>query len=237
MKSRLFLGILITALLMPAAAEAQEAPEGGRLVEAAEQAGLGTNYSWNFWNDLFTYWFVFPVESMAYFDDPEQMMRQIQGTPGEAALNEAISEFNDLSMRTVSSEVAEVVPAWGYQPNSAGASELSMAMVGEYWLKPGMAEQWDAMVQDYIAFLRDLDYPYTIFAYRIRFGDDGRRTFATLYDTQEAYYGANSIENLAAQKGMTEAWEGILARFITLVVDAKQTTVAYVPEMSFVPEN
>ena len=139
--------------------------------------------------------------------------------------------------RKKSSEIVEVVPAWGYLPASGGVSEYSMAMVGEYWLKPGVAEQWDALVADYIAFLQDVEYPYQIIAYRVRMGDEGRRVFATVYDTQEAYYGVNSVETLAAQKGKTDAWDAILARFIQLIVDAKQTDVAYVPAMSYVPEN
>ena len=117
MQARRILVFALFGLVLATQAVAQEAPEHGQLysvewikvepsqaaefeasiqmfVEAARQAGVSSDFYWYVWVDHFTYALALPVPNMASFDDPAAMMRQFQGTPGEAAMAAAEAKFN-----------------------------------------------------------------------------------------------------------------------------------------------
>lgn len=77
-----------------------------KIVSAAKQANLSRNYGWVFYQeDIFRYRLIYPVENLAYFDDPMQWIRQFQGTPGQATLDEAFQTLNAISSTTLSDQV------------------------------------------------------------------------------------------------------------------------------------
>ncbi len=260
MKARAFLAVLLAAAV-PAWTLAQEMPEpspGGdlaqimtfqvapsdvyafqttmaKLVSAASEANLAANYGWHMWTDqLGSFTLVYPVPNMAYFDDEEQWMRQFEGTPGEATLTAAFEAFEPLDAQVTSSEIAEAVPNWTYEPTTA--HEWNHAEVHEFWLKPGQQNvlKFDALSQEFIGFFKNLEFPYTVIGHRVRMGES-RTFFVVAYDNKPAFYGQNTVENLAQQKGMQEQWGELLGRLTQLIVRAHTTSSDFLPDMTYMP--
>lgn len=258
MKARLILGVLLTAALAAApGALAQEEDSEGRVVqvqtwnvepsdaarfeaaiekvvEAAGQAGLTRDYGWSFYNELFTYTLVYPVENMAYFDDPDQWMRQFQGTPGEETLNAAFAEFDYVSSKVVANEIAEHLTEWTYEP-AGSDGDYGYAHVDEFWVKSGMDDEFGELVKEFMAFFKEIGYTYPIYGHRVRFGDSGRRVFVTVFDSKEAFYGSRSLDNLIEMKGAGEQWGGLLERFAKVITAAKHSDTEYQPHLSYWP--
>ncbi|NIM50604.1 MAG: hypothetical protein GTN62_09770 [Gemmatimonadales bacterium] len=205
-----------------------------KIAQAAQEANLSRDYAWLFWSDMLNFTLVYPVKSMAYFDDPDQWVRQFQGTDGEKTLNEAFQAMMSIDDRIVSNEVIEHVRESSY-PAPDGVQQLAWAEVGEYWIKSGKEEEFDALTGEFLAFLKRIGYRYEISANRVRLGDVGRRLFVTFYDDRSNFFGPNSIESLMAEKGGAEEWQDIVTRFMDLITDAKVTHLAYRPEMSYWP--
>ncbi len=259
MKTRAILGAALLAfLLAPAAALAQEDYERGELlyietvkvmpkdaqayeatiakvVEAARLAKMSADYKWAFMNDGFTYTLVYPFKKMAYWDDPQQWMRAFQGTAGETKLNEAFGEYNQLSIRTVAAEVVEHMKDWSYSP-AMEMEDSYLAHVEEFWVMSGKQEQFGEITKEIMAFFKELGYPYAIGGHRTLFGDTDRVTFVIWYNDRGTFYGANSIEQLAAKKGMSEKWGGLMGRLAQVVVDHDHGDMDFKQNMSYWPE-
>lgn len=260
MKSRLIVGALLLPLLVPLTGAAQEGSERGQLfwvetievqpsdamgyeavvakvVKAAGEAGLSTDYKWAFWRDLYTYTLVFPISNFAYWDDPNQWERQFEGTPGEQALEDAFAEFSTLNARTVSSEVIEEVADWSYAPAAAVADELNLAHVDELWIKPGKQQEFGELIEEFGAFFGEVGYRYPVDGHRVHFGDTGRAIFVTFYDSKEAYYGANSLDRLIAEKGAGEKWGDLLERLSAVMVGMEHGDAEMQAGMTYWPSS
>ena len=204
-------------------------------LEAAQLAGISSDFSWYVWVDHFTYAIAAPVPDMASFDDPMAMMRQFQGTPGQDILEAAEARFNQLDYQVVSREVIERVADWGYAPENA---ELpGFAEIIDVWFKPNKSAEFDAVIKDIMAFFADLGFPYEVRGYRIHFGDSGRASFHFRYASPGPYFGENSIESLMEEQGGGEEWQGLIARFVDVVIDETSVRWTYRPELSFPGSN
>jgi hypothetical protein len=239
-------------------AVAQEAPERGQLysvdmfkvepshaaefeaaiglfLEAAHQAGVSSDFYWYIWVDHFTYAVAFPVPDMASFDDPMAMMRQYQGTPGEATLAEAEARFSKLDYQVVSREVIERVADWSYAPENA--EQAGYAEVIDVWFKPNKAEEFDAVIKDIMSFFAELGYSYECRGYRVHFGDAGRASFHFRYASPGPYFGEKSLESLIEPSGGSEEWAGLIERFMDVVIDEKSVRWMFRPELSYTGSN
>ena len=257
MKRLFMLGSLLTALALPTGVLAQE--EEGQLVEvgtwkvhpssvaqfegvvqkvveAAGQAGLTNEFGWLFWSDAFTYTLVSFQPNMASFDDSdERWMRQFEGTPGEATLQEAFAEMASVRFQVLSNEVVEAVPDWSYEPEMASWPP-GFAEVAEVWVTAGKDEEFDALAKEYVSVLKDIGYPYQVAGHRVRFGNTGRVVFVTFYDTRENFYGKNDFDQMVMSKGAGEKYQEIIGKFLMVVDDFKSSHIAYRTELSYWPE-
>jgi hypothetical protein len=223
-----------TVKVTPAHAAAYEAAVG-KIVKAAEMAKLGPGYKWAFMNDMFTYTLVYPFSDFAYWDDPEQWMRQFKGTEGEATLQEAFQEFGKLDTRVVMSEVVEHVEDWSYQPEKT-REDATMAHFTEFWLKSGKEEQFTEVTKEIMGFFKKLGYGYEVSGHRVHFGDTDRRVFVTWYDDRGSFYGANSLDALIEKKGMGEKWGELMSRMSELIVDGDHSDSELKQAMTYWPE-
>lgn len=256
MSSRWILAALALGLVLPSAAAAQESAEKGQLAEiitwkvepadaptfeatirkivtAATQAKLSQGYGWFLYNDLFEYTLVFPVEAMAYFDDPQVWERQFEGTPGEPTLGEAFQAFGSLRYRTTDHHVIEEVEEWGYTPDKPPA-ETPWAHVDRFWVRPGSQPDFDALTKEFVAFLKEIGYGYEIVAHRVHFGE-GQTAFVTFYDSREAFYGAKGLEALVSQKKAQQKYGDLVRRLSQLIFDADHFDTHYRPDLSYWP--
>lgn len=260
MFKRTVTALMAAALLAPASARAQEGEEYQRgdlaqvttwevqpdqaeawegamkkFVAAAEQANLGQEHGWWFWNDLYTYTLVFPVSSFAYFDAPQQWMQAFEGTAGKGLMEEAMAEAAAVDARVISDAIAEEVPAWGYQP----AAEFDMATakfahVDVAWMKPGKDEQFAEAMEAWAELAKVIDYPYPYVTHRMHFGD-GETLFVTFFDSKSDFYGAKSFDALVAAKGAGEQMMELLAKWNAAVARAQHYDIAARPELSYWP--
>jgi hypothetical protein len=242
---------------MPYTAVAQEASPGGqklyvatnrvlpadaarfeatteKLVAAAREINLDAGYGWFYWNDVFDYWLVYPFENMAYWDDPEQWARQFQGTSVEDKVNELFGQFATISMDATANEIVETVPNWSYLLEEAGSSEQSAFIeITDIWIKSGKEMEWDALAQEYVALLAELEYPYPTIGYRVMFGGAGRVIYVTLYDSKEAFFGTNSMERLIEAKGQTAAWTALIEKYVSMAAQQEVRHATARPNMGY----
>lgn len=261
MTKRAILGAALMALLaVPSAAVAQD-EEGGsytpgqmwhvvtwtlnpgdvatfrqvaeQVVEAAMQANLAAEYGWGFWNNMYSYTLVSQFEP-ASFTDPEMWMRQFKGTPGESTLQQAFEKMASVQVRSIMEEVLQDVNGWSFEPEgSEEPAEHGFGHVHEFWLKGGVEQEFDGLIKDFMAFFKEMGYAYPVHGHRVRMGDTGRALFVTMYDTPEAYFGANSIERLVQQHNTTERWGELLERLAQLVTAGEESFMMYQPSMSY----
>lgn len=207
-----------------------------KIVEAAKQANLPADYGWFFWQeDIFRYRLVYPVTNMAYFDDPQQWIRQFAETPGQATLTEAFQQLNEVAATTKSDMVTEHMAAWSRETDLA-MSTLPHAHVDEVWVKGGMEEKFDAIMKEFIVLLDEIGYVYPVTSYRPRLGGTGEHYIVTFFDTRENFYGKNNLDRLVEQKGMSEKWGEMFSRFTGLITNAHHFDSDYQPGMSYSPE-
>lgn len=207
-----------------------------KIVAAAKQAKLAQNYAWSFWQeDIFEYRLVYPVQNMAYFDDPQQWMRQFANTPGQATLMQAFEQLNAVASTTVSDMVSEQVTAWSRE-TALDMSTLPHAHVDEVWLKGGVEEQHDALMKEFVAFLSEMGYVYPVLTFRPRLGGTGEHQIVTLFDSRENFYGKNNLDRLIEQKGATDRWTTMLTRFSQMITKAHHFDSDYKPNMSYSPQ-
>ncbi len=260
MKARVLLGVLLAGVFpVTAATQDVEQPDAGTLaqvmtfrvqpsdapafqammsevVKAAGEANLGANYGWSFWNDMFDYTLVFRVSNMAYFDDEEQWMRQFEGTPGQATLTAAFAEMENIEFDVLSNEIVESVNEWTYAPAS-GYNGAGFVHVDEIWVKSGQAsqEKFSELSKELVAVLGEIEFPYQVVGNRVRLGGSGRTVFVTMFDSKDAFYGKNSLENLAMEKGAHERLDALFAQLSEVITGWEHSDMAFVPDMTYLP--
>jgi hypothetical protein len=206
-----------------------------KIVRAAGQASIDDEYGWTFWNNWYTYTLVSRFDR-AELDNPELWMKRFEGTPGRATLMEAFQELRGVTLRGVTEELLEVMPEWGYTPQGytqpATMPATTRVHVHEFWLKPGVELEWNALVKDFMTFFGEIGYPYPIEGHRVRFGE-GRSVFVTVYTSPGEYFGPNSIESLAQARNAGDRWGQLIGRMSQLVARARDAHHMFVPGMSY----
>jgi len=256
--TRLSLLASLVALFVPGAARAQEGKDApapsyiyvehfemapgdqpafesavADLVQAAGEAGLGADYAWSFWAAPSGYDLVFPFKNMAYWDDPMQWERQFKGTPGEAGLK-AFQERVRSIQTVTTGEILLNMPAWSYIPE-AGMGEVGGAELWEEWPKAGSEKEYGDIAKEWAAFFKKVGSPYALFGHRAIIGNT-RAVYAVIYDNKSDYYGANSLEKLAAAKGLGDELKDLEGRWMSLLANVSHHDVTARDAMGYTPE-
>jgi hypothetical protein len=256
MNVRLFsLSLLLSlGLALPAAAQA---PDRGQLFEiatmsvspadmgtfmevvgmikgAAEAADLPAEHGWQIWTSDFDVGIVSTVDNMAAFDDPEAFMRAISGTPGEEMMQDAMEKFQaEVWARSVSREVWELEADWSYAPAEPQIESTGYAEMLEFWLKPGMEEEFEAVVKDVMGFFAGMPGRYPINGFRPHFGDTGRAVFVVFHDGWGDYYGDHSLEQGLEATGTGGEWQALMERLSDCTIDMDTTLWTHVGDLSY----
>ncbi len=257
MLRRLFAVALLLAVVLPQTLAAQEPSPGGQklavttmrllpadaarfetvteqLVAAAREINLDPGYGWFYWNEVFDYALVYPFENMAYWDDADQWARQFQGTSAETKVNELFEEFGTITSEVTVSEIIETVPNWSHLLDVATSSEqFAFIEVTDIWLKAGTEMEWEALVKDWVDLLAEAEYPYPTIGYRCFFGCGYNTRLVTLYDSREAFYGANSLDRLIEAKGLGAAYTDIVGRYVLMAVQQEVRNEGARPNMGY----
>ncbi len=113
---------------------------------------------------------------------------------------------------------------------------MAGAHITEFWVKSGKEPQFGQLVEDMVAFLGELEYPYPVVGYRVHFGDSGRMVFVTWFDDRASYYGENNLQKLIGEKNAFERWSQLRGRLPELVLDIREHDAIFRPRMSYWPE-
>jgi hypothetical protein len=202
--------------------------------EAAEAANLDAKYAWYMWMQDFEVAIASPAPDMATFDDPTAWMRAFAGTPGEAMVTQAMNTFNnEIAAQPGTREVWEHVGAWSFAPAEPSFETPSYAERHDFWIKPGMAEAFDGVAKDIMAFFADMGGIYPINGYRIHFGDAGRVSFLVFNDGWGDFYGANSMEGALEATGKTAEWEALMTKLRDCITNSETSQMEHLAELTY----
>ncbi len=206
----------------------------GTVKAAAEAAHLPAEYGWNIWVKDFDVAIASMAPDMASFDDPEAWIRQFQGTPGEAMVNEAMGRFmTQIAAQPSNREVYEHVVSWSYAPAQVSFESPSFAQRHDFWIKPGMGEAFENTVKDIMAFQAEMNSPYPVNGYRMQFGDSGRATFLVMNDGWADFYGKNDMEAKMEATGTTAKWEGIMSSLRDCITAYESSQMEHIADLSY----
>ena len=205
-----------------------------KIVEAAKLADLSPNYGWMFFRNGSKFTLVYPVESMAYFDDEEVWMSQFMGTPGEATLMEAFAEFGELAYSSKSS-INKFKPEHSYDPPNP-IENTNQVMVYANWVKPGKQEAHAENTTKLMKIISDVQWRYAVHAYDGVIGDGGLRIYVVPFDDLSTFHGEGSLPAALAQHEKGEEWEALMGKRMKLVRAMDSQDHAFVPGMTYMPE-
>ncbi len=225
-----------TREVLPAHAEAYESIIE-KVVEAAKKGNIGVGYRWAFWSKGSTYTLVYPVANYAYFDTPDQFMRAFEGTEGEALMQEAFAEFENIARTVLMDEISELKAEWSYEPESGGVTteNLKFGHIDEIWLKSGTDEEFAELNKEWLSLFKDINYPYAYDGHEVHFGDSGRVVYVTFIDDLAEYYGVNDMMALVEAAGATERMEALDARFNAIAERWDHYNMSFMPNMTYWP--
>jgi hypothetical protein len=205
-----------------------------KIVEAAKLADLSADYGWMFFRTGSTFTLVYPVESMAYFDDEDQWMRQFMGTPGEATLMEAFESFGELDYSSKSS-INKFNPAHSYDPPNP-IENTNQVMVYVNLVKPGKQEAHAENTAELIKIISDVQWRYAVHAYDGVIGNGGLRIYVVPFDDLSTFHGEGSLPAALAQHEKGEEWEALMGKRMKLVRATDSQDHTFVPDMTYMPE-
>ncbi len=260
MKFRFLFAVLTVALLVPMGAFAQEEEEYERgelaqiitwriqpdhamayeaaikkIVEAATAAELGPERGWMFFNDLYTYTLVFPVESFGYFDDPEQWMRSFEGTAGEELRKEAFAEFANINSTTLMDNMSEEKADLSYAPaTEMNMEDMKFVHVDHVWAKSGKNEEFGEVTKEMFEFFGEIEIAYPTMGHESHFGD-GRMTFVTPFDSKANFYGPKGLDYALESHEAGERWGELLTKWAAVIDRMEHADMAFRPDMTYMP--
>jgi hypothetical protein len=204
---------------------------------AAEAANLPEQFGWQTWMRDFEIGFVSAIPNMAWLDDEQAFMSAFEGTAGEEMFAQAMEtwEADGSIFSPASREIWEHEVAWSYDPGESGISEITGAEMLEFWIKPGMEEEFEAVAAEVGTFLNELGGPYATNGFRTVIGDVSKVTWATFHDGREDYYGVNSMDAAMAEAGKVEEWQALVERFAPCVTESRSSGMQYVIDASYAP--
>jgi len=196
------------------------------LSKAAAEAGV-TNPWWA-WSHDRGYTVVLWFDEMAWFDKDTPFWSQFPESASEA-FQATLAGFD----RVVTSEVTRVVPEWSYSPENP-PEEMTVAHVHHDWLKAGVGDAHGELMEDWVAFLGKIGYPYQSNCMRTIVGPQ-KITCVDFADSLSRYTSDETWDDLIEAAGAEEEFEALLERWQSMVQRYEHLNVSYVPSMSYMP--
>lgn len=226
------LGLVMTVEVAPAHRDAYRSAVE-KLNEAAAAAGI-EGYEWHFWSNDKGFLLYYPISDFAYFDDPMQLWRQFEGTPGESLRNEFFAEVQTIPQST-KTEVVENIPSLTYWPESY--TDVGANHVHFEWLVDGAAEEaWMENARGFVALLETIGYPYGVRAYRTRIGDE-RMIWVFFAPSLAEFFADEAWDDLIEAAGAQDELDALGEEWAPLVSHWEHSNSGYVESMSYDPED
>ena len=206
-----------------------------KIVAAAGEAELSAaDYGWSIYRDGNTFHLVYPVKSMAYFDDEQQWMRQFADTPGQATLEEAFAMFGDLDYSS-SSHIIKMNLEHSYTPASP-IKDPNYVMVYRNWLKPGQQEAHAENTTALMQIISDVEWRYGVYAFDGVIGDGGLRVYVVPFDDMSTYFGEGSLPAALAAHERGEDWAALMGARQKMIRASDNFDAEFMPNVTSLPE-
>jgi hypothetical protein len=206
----------------------------GTIKAAAEAANLAPEWGWHVWTEDFDVHLASMASDMASFDDPEAWMRQFEGTPGQEMVAGAMTKLmTEIAAQPGNRELYEHMEAWSYAPEAPVYEQPAGAYRHDFWIKPGMAEAFEKVIKDIMAFQMENGAFYSVEGHRVHFGDAGKATFLVVHGGWADFYGKNSFEAQVEAAGKAAAWEEIMTALRDCITAYESSQMEYVPDLSY----
>jgi hypothetical protein len=212
----------------PANSTAYEA-NGREWVAAFTEAGLGADQGWRGYTSDFTYAWVADMPNYAYMDGERERFAAAAAAVGEEKM--AALEAGG-SSRSHYTEVWKFEPEMSYLPEGPPTSGMTYINVGTHHVKPGMDDEYKAVVKDVVAALTKIKADAAFAGYSIALGR-GSYAYVSWGADRGALHsgpemGAMLVEALGPE-GSREIWD----RWTRCINGTEERDWAIRPELSF----
>lgn len=208
-----------------------------KVKQAAEEAGMGYEFRWAVHQNGSKYEFAGWRTTMGSFDNPNAFIEAMQGTPGEATMQEAFGMYAQLDVPTDMTVYVQV-PEWTYWPAEGGVApgEHAGLMVFVDWVPYANNQAFDENTRQLIAMLGEMGFPYPIMGHRTLIGEGGVATFVLLHDGLDKFYGENAMENYLSEAGLAEQWGEVIQARRGMMRRSMSYPSYFRPDLSYMPD-
>lgn len=177
------------------------------------------------------YRLVLQAESLAGLPTQDTFSHVFSTTAqGRAAWSRLMNTGFTMNTATVTRQV----PAWS-TVDGMSTDTHPLAVVTEYTLHPAATGAFQELFSAWGDYYRSIEYPYPVEGFRSALFPMGQVMIVVFPDTWSAYYGAQDLDLLAAQRGQAEPLMRLRDRLWAAVRKATITHLTYVPDLSYDP--
>jgi len=196
------------------------------LAEAAAEAGV-TNPWWA-WSHDKGYTVVLAFDNMSWFEDQSSFWGQFPES-AQASFRSAMTNVP----REVTTEISQQVMSWSYSPANP-VEDVSVAHVHHDWLKPGVGDAYGELMEEWVAFLGKIGFPYQSNCMRTVVGSQ-KITCVDFADSMSRYTSDETWDDLIEAAGAQEEFQGLLERWRGMVMRWEHMSASFQESMSYWP--
>jgi hypothetical protein len=209
-----------------------------KVKQAAEEADMAYQFRWAVHQNGSKYDFVGWRTTMGSFDDPNAFINAMQGTPGEATMQEAFGMYAQMDIPTDMTVFVQV-PEWTYWPAEGGVvpGEHAGLMIFQDWVKFASNQAFDENTKELIGMLQESGFPYPVIGHRTVIGEGGVASFVLLHDGLDQFYGPKALSKYLADAGMVERWGEVIQARGGMMRRTMNYPTVFRPDLSYLPDN
>ncbi len=207
---------------------------GKSWVETFKEAGIDGEYGWDGYNADFTYAWVSDMPNWAYMDGNEARQEAIVEAIGEEEFGALMAGANE----AVASHYTEV---WKYEPEHSYFAEdfnpagMAAVNVGVQHVKPGMDEEFRAVLNEVVAALKKVDAPIHFLSYQVAFGE-GSYGFVSWGENRSALHSGPQIGALLGEALGAEGAQALFERWVGCITSVSDKDWRVRSDLSYRPD-
>lgn len=216
--------------------DAERWEQAVRMIADAARKARSSDHDWLLYRaGPFRYWLILFSEGLSDIVTEESFSAAFAGTEGEALFARGVEQLLSTRFEVIRDVVTQQLYSWSTVRSMSTATH-PLARVAEYWVRPDSVQQFDRAVQDYVAFLKKIRYPYPVEGFRLRLGAPGRYRLVTFPDDWSKFFGENRVEEIAAKHGATEELQSARKALAATLEKVEEHHLDFVSELSYSPD-
>ncbi len=173
--------------------------EAVKKIVAAALKSKPTELDWLLYKSQpYEYWVILFGDKIENIPGDEQINETFLGTTGEPEYKEALSLLSQTNFEIIRDIICQQDLIWS-TVKSMSTETNPKARVIDYWMKPGAEVEFDKLQQQYVNFLKSIDYPYPVESFGPRIGAPRVFQVVTFPDNWSNFYGTNDLYEWAAK--------------------------------------